>query len=266
MKRIIILLLAMMAAPLTANAMTQDDILRAEILPGWRAADGRHMAALSLTLAPGWKTYWRSPGEAGIPPIFDWSGSTNLRGVQMHWPSPVVFHTNGMQTIGYHDRLVLPFEVRLDDPGAPAAIALRVDLGVCRDICLPAMVDLSAVLAVTSTQDPAITDALAEAPVSGRRAGVSGITCTVDPISDGLRLTASIDLPAQGGRETVVFEPADPSVWVAESVSTRKAGRLVAQTDLVPPSGKPFALDRSAITVTVISDRGSVEIVGCPAP
>jgi len=268
MIRIFLLVAAMTAAPLAAPAetMTQDNVLHAEILPGWRTADGRHMAALSLTLAPGWKTYWRSPGEAGIPPMFDWQGSTNLRGVDMRWPSPVVFHLNGLQSIGYHDRLVLPFEVTLADPAASADIALTIDLGVCRDICLPAMVELRAVLPPSGEPDPAITAALNAAPVTGRRAGVSGISCQVEPIADGLRLTAAIDLPAQGGDETVVFEPADASIWVAESVTARKAGRLTAQTELVPPSGQPFALDRSGITVTVIGSGGSVEIVGCPAP
>ena len=70
---------------------------------GWQMQNGHHMAGLSLQLAPDWKTYWRAPGEAGIPPLFDWSGSTNVQSVRVHWPSPVVFHLNGMQTIGYHD-------------------------------------------------------------------------------------------------------------------------------------------------------------------
>lgn len=265
MMRMILLLLVLMTAPVAARAMTQEDFVQGEILPGWRMADGRQMAALSLTLAPGWKTYWRSPGEAGIPPIFDWQGSTNLRSVQMRWPSPVVFEVNGLKSIGYHDRLVLPFEVLLDDPAASATIALRVDLGICLEICVPVALDLAAVLGTTTTPDPVITAALAAAPLSGTAAGVSGITCAVTPIADGLQVTATIDLPARGGRETVVFEPADPTIWVATGAAARADGRLTAQTDLVPPSGKPFALDLAAMTVTVISDLGSVEIAGCPA-
>ena len=57
-----------LAAP--AGAMTQEELLQASLLPGWRMDSGHHMAGLSLVLAPGWKTYWRSPGEAGIPPVF----------------------------------------------------------------------------------------------------------------------------------------------------------------------------------------------------
>ena len=97
-------------------------------------------------------------------------------------------------------------------------------------------------------------------------AGLAAIGCTVEPIADGLRLTARLTLPAQGARETVAFETGDPAVWVAEAVSQRQGGELVAMTELVAPSGQPFSLDRSAVTVTVISEAGAVEVQGCPAP
>ena len=71
-------LLASLAALGPGHATTQDDVLQATLLPGWQTASGSHMAAVDLTLAPGWKTYWRSPGDAGIPPRFDWSGSKNV--------------------------------------------------------------------------------------------------------------------------------------------------------------------------------------------
>ena len=88
--------LALLAAP--ALATTQDDVLSAQLRPGWQMENGGHMAAVELQLAPGWKTYWRSPGDAGIPPTFDWSGSDNVRSVRIHWPAPLVFDANGMQT------------------------------------------------------------------------------------------------------------------------------------------------------------------------
>ena len=107
---------------LPAHGMTQDELLQANLLPGWRMDSGHHMAGLSLALAPGWKTYWRSPGEAGIPPEFDWSGSQNVKAVYVHWPSPVVFHTNGMQTVGYDGGVILPLEVVPEVPGQPVVL------------------------------------------------------------------------------------------------------------------------------------------------
>jgi DsbC/DsbD-like thiol-disulfide interchange protein len=249
-----------------ARATHQDDVLATAVLPGWQTAEGTHMAGIRLELAPGWKTYWRSPGDAGIPPAFDWSGSENLKSVRLHWPAPSVFHTNGYQTIGYVGGLLLPLEVEAQDPTRPVTLSAVMELGICDKVCMPATVQLSARLTPPGAADPEIRAALKAAPVPARAAGVTSVSCTVDPIADGLRVTASITLPAQPGTETVAFETSDPGIWIAESATRREGGRLTATTDLVPPSGSPFALDRSDLTLTVIHDRGAIQIDGCPAP
>ncbi len=256
--------LALIAAP--ALATTQDDVLSGQLRPGWQMENGGHMAAIELQLAPGWKTYWRSPGDAGIPPSFDWSRSENVKSVRIHWPAPAVFHTNGMQSIGYHDRLVLPVEVTPDDPGKPIRLQLRMDLGVCDEICLPAALDLVTDLAVPGAPDASIKAALSQRAATAQEAGVTGVSCSIDPIKDGLRLTARLGLPDPGLPEVVAFETADREVWVAEAITERQGGELVAMTELVPPNGAPFALDRSKVTVTILAATGAVEVKGCPAP
>lgn len=255
---------ALSAGP--ALATTQDDVLSAAILNGWQMENGHHMAAISLTLAPNWKTYWRAPGDAGIPPLFDWSGSSNVQAVTIHWPSPQVFHTNGMQTVGYHDAVILPIEVTPRDPSQPVALRAQVDLGVCKDICMPAAVQLQADLTAPGKPDSAIRAALKSRPHSPAEAGLARISCTVDPIADGLRLTAMLTLPERGRNEVVVFEAGDSAVWVSETVTTRDGAVLTSVADMVTGSGAPFALDRSAVTVTVLGEGRSVEILGCPAP
>jgi len=260
-----LLALLSLAAALPAQAMTQDDVLSAQLLSGWQTGSGTHMAALELALAPGWKTYWRAPGESGIPPSFDFSASTNLKSVRFHWPRPAVFDLNGMQTLGYHDHLVLPIEVTPLDASMPVTLRTTVDLGVCKDICLPASVTLDVDLSQQG-ETAAIKAALADVPMQATAAGVTGIGCTIDPIADGLRLTADIALPDQGGTEVVVFETATSGVWVSQATSARNGANLVATSDLVPPQGAPFALDRSGVTVTVVAENSAVEIKGCPAP
>lgn len=259
-----ILLAALPALPLQAE--TQDDVLQGRLLPGWKEADGRYMAAVSLTLAPGWKTYWRSPGDAGIPPSFDWSGSQNLGSVRIHWPAPEVIVQNGMKSIGYLDALTLPVEVTPLDPGKPVLLALNMALGVCHDICMPAELTLEAELSGPGARDSAIAAALAEAPLTGSEAGVTGVSCAVEPIDDGLRVTARLDLPPQGGDETVVFETGEPEIWVSDATADREGPALKAVADLVPPAGKPFALNPSDLVVTVLAQGRAVEIRGCPAP
>jgi DsbC/DsbD-like thiol-disulfide interchange protein len=228
--------------------------------------NGSRMAAVDLVLAPGWKTYWRSPGDAGIPPSFDWSGSDNVRSVRLHWPAPSVFHSNGMQSIGYHDRLVLPVEITPEDPSRPVRLKLRMELGVCDEICLPASLDLASDLGTPGAPDPAISTALAQRAATAQEAGVSRVSCQVDPIKDGLRLTARLGLPDPGTPEVVAFETPDRTIWVAEAVTERQGGELVAMTELVPPSGAPFALDRSQVTMTILAPTGAVEVTGCPVP
>lgn len=234
-----------------------------DLLPGWRLANGTHMAALRVTMDPGWHTYWRAPGEAGIPPEVDWSRSTNLAGVTVHWPVPEIFRSNGMTTLGYEGELILPFEVVAQDPGKGVVLDAQILLGVCNDICMPMEAEVAGVLADTATPDARIEAALARRPDTAAEAGVVSARCTVEPIADGLRVTASIDLPALGPDEHAVMEPADPQVWVSEPTVQRSENMLSAEADLVPPAAVPFDLDTNTLRLTVLAQGRAVDIEGC---
>lgn len=241
-----------------------DNLIRAELLPGWRTAEGTQMSALRLTLAPGWKTYWRSPGEAGIPPEFDWTGSDNLADVRFHWPRPQVFDLNGYRTLAYTGELILPIEFVPADPGAPVSVTSQIRLGVCEDICVPVTVEVAADLGLGTTADPLIQNALGDQPASGRAMGLAPPGCSVDPIADGLRLTADIALPGAAQGDFAVIELADRPVWVGPVESTAGQNQLVQVSDLVPADAKPFTLDRSSVRVTVFTGAGQViELMGC---
>lgn len=262
----LVLCLSLPCLPSLAQSTDRVENLDAALLPGWQTETGSHMAALQLDLAPGWKTYWRIPGEAGLPPLFNWSGSENVKSVRIHWPSPEVFETNGLQSVGYHDSVTLPLEVTARDPSKPLRLSAQIDLGICRDICLPASLHLSTDLISPGGPDTAISAALALRPDTAKEAGLGAINCTVEPIADGLRITAVMLLPKQGTPETVVFEPSQPDIWVARATTRRDAGQLIAVTEMVAPTGAPFALERSKLTLTVLAKGKSVEIRGCPAP
>jgi DsbC/DsbD-like thiol-disulfide interchange protein len=248
-----------------AHANPDEVVLDAALLPGWSTDQGTHIAALSLTLAPGWKTYWRSPGEAGIPPAFDWTGSENLQSVALHWPTPQVFRTSGLLSIGYHDGVLLPIEVQAVDASQPITLRARVDLGVCKDICVPATLDVAVTLTQPGVGDPAIKAALRDHPLSAEAAGVGGVVCHVDPIKDGVRVTATLTIASAGPDETVVIEPGRTDIWASDTVIMRAGNTLTAAADLVGPNGTNFALDRSAMVLTVLGGAQAVEIKGCPA-
>ena len=104
---------------------------KVELRPGWRMADGTHMAALHIVLEPGWKTYWRAPGDFGIPPQFDWAGSHNIDAVSPKWPTPDVFFEQGMRSVGYRREVVIPLHLVAKEISADIEVSGEVHIGIC---------------------------------------------------------------------------------------------------------------------------------------
>jgi len=254
---------AAIAAPLPAPAEVPFDVARLEVLPGWRQADGTHVAGLRIVLADGWKTYWRSPGDGGIPPRLALEASGNVEGLRLSWPVPEVFDQNGLRSIGYAGEVVLPVAVRPGDAGAPIRLEGEIEIGVCEDICIPMTFPISALLPPVGSRDPVLRAALADRPMTGAEAGVGAVGCDISPIADGLAVTARVDMPPLGANEVAVLELPDRTVWISEADMRRTGGTLEATVDMVPETAAPFALDRSEIRITVLAEGRAVDIRGC---
>lgn len=251
---------------LPISARAQDEMVAVSILPGWQKADGAHMAALKFVLADGWKTYWRAPGEAGIPPQFDWRGSDNLARAEIEWPTPKQTKTNGMRTLGYEHVLVLPVRLTPERAGRPITLTAEMEIGVCSDICVPVTLSVSQRLdGGTRTPDPQIAAALAARPYTQAEAGVGRVACAVSPIEGGVRLVAEIDVAAMGSRELVVIETDNPALWVTQAESSRSGNRLRAEAEIFHAEGQGFLLDRGGLRLTILSTGDAVDIQGCPA-
>lgn len=260
-------IVAALPAPLLAgDPVSLDDIVQIGVLPGWRTETGRHMAGIKIELAPGWKTYWRAPGDAGIPPQFDWAGSENLGSMRLHWPTPEVFDQNGMQSIGYHGDVVIPIEITPRDSGTQSIVLDgEMELGVCKDICIPVTADIDAVLGDLTDGSEEIRASLKDSPLSANQAGVESVTCTIEPIRDGLRVTATIAVPSAAEAEVAIMEFADRSIWVSPTETKRDGKYLFATSDLVPPAAKPFLLQRSDLRFTILAADRAIDIRGCKA-
>lgn len=231
-------------------AFAQPNPAQLSLLPGWRTDDGTVMAGLRITLDRGWKTYWRAPGEAGIPPYFDWSGSENLDQVTIHWPNPKVFHSAGMRIIAYSGDVVIPIELTPKHPG-PIQLDLNLDMGICRDICMPMTYRFQADLGPGTRRNPQIIAALLDQPRAG-----SGLACTLTPTDSGLRLTVEANHPPAD----LVIETPDAE-WVSEPVVEASPTGLIAHATLGSPA---LAIDRSQIRVTLIPPSGpSLDFRGC---
>lgn len=259
----ILMICAFFLAPVCANA-TPEGVETAQLLSGWQEPSGDHIAALEMLLQPDWKTYWRAPGSGGIPPHFDWTGSQNLQSATLIWPRPVAFDVGGVTSFGYHDRLVLPIKITPTDPNLPVALRAQFSLGICKDICIPVTLTLSADLPNAGQTDPVIAAALADPALSGAAAGVIDVHCQASPISDGLRVTAQMDMPDAAADDFVILEHRNPHIWISDAETTRLQGQLRAVLDMVPSDAKPFDLNGDDLTVTILGTARAVEIQGCP--
>ena len=144
---ILVCLLALALMPAHAHAAAGeaqgDDAVSVYLIAGTSGVgDLTHVPlGLEIRLAPGWHTYWRSPGEAGLPPQLDWSKSEtpdgNLKAATLLYPAPTRYKAFGLETIGYRDHVVLPVDAELQTPGKPLAIEATLDLLVCSQICVP---------------------------------------------------------------------------------------------------------------------------------
>ncbi|AWU93638.1 protein-disulfide reductase DsbD family protein [Azospirillum ramasamyi] len=101
---------------------------------------------LELQLEPGWKTYWRSPGDAGFAPRLDWSGSENLAEATLSYPAPHRFSVLGFETAGYDNAVLFPIQGKPVEPGKPVDLALTAELLVCSEICVPQTLNLALAL------------------------------------------------------------------------------------------------------------------------
>ena len=98
---------------------------------------------LHFKLKPGWKIYWRSPGDAGFPPIPDWSSSRNLKSAVMQWPAPERFSVLGLETLGYKKEVVFPITVTREDATKPLRLSGVIRYLVCDEICIPYDADVA---------------------------------------------------------------------------------------------------------------------------
>lgn len=250
------------ALPAQAQFFSADEVVEVSLMPGYRLDGDRHMAAIRIRLAPGWKTYWRAPGDGGVPTVLRLSQADGVAGMAIHWPRPSVFFTNGLRAIGYEGDVILPLEFALNAAGE-AQIAGHLDMGVCQDVCMPISVDLSGVLPQQTSRDGAIAAALSDRPLTAAEAGAGTVTCAIEPIADGLRVTVRAQVPDTGNDEALVVEHRDPMIWVSEAASQRSGGWITAVADVVPADHGPFAMNRGDLRITVIGSRMAVELNRC---
>lgn len=155
-------ILSCLALPLLSHAARagREPPYRVSLIAG-DFTGGRHLAGVLVELDKLWKTYWRVPGDAGIPPQFDWSGSQNLAAIELLYPLPKRYRDAAGESVGYKDRVVFPALVTPREPDKPVHLRLDLFFAVCDVICIPGRADAAIDLAPASA-DPASAALIAE--------------------------------------------------------------------------------------------------------
>lgn len=254
-----LLALALAAPALAAGPEAASDRAAVALTAGWSRPDGGRTAGLTFRLAPGWKTYWRMPGDSGVAPAFDWSGSENLAAVEVLWPAPKAFDSFGMLTLGYGGEVTLPVVLTPEDPAAPVRLRLSLFYGVCADICVPetAELDLDIAPDAAAGEGP-IRAALAALPAALDPAAV--VRCTLAGAGDARRFEAVVALP-EGAAPTVAVVEGPPDAWFMPPVLAVSAGRAEVSAPL--GAGAPAWIDRAHLRLTLVGPEGALELVGC---
>ena len=175
-------------------------------------------AALELDLPAGWHTYWRVPGDAGLPPRFDWSTSDNVKDVVVQYPYPKRMDEQGIVTFGYEGSNIFPLTVAPKDVAKPVTLNLKLDAMVCKDICIPQTLNLSLAMNGPMAGDEAVTlkRAAEKIPANDAAATAAGLiiidTAIVGP--DGIVVTAhsknyfkDADIFASVGDQAITTKP-----------------------------------------------------------
>jgi DsbC/DsbD-like thiol-disulfide interchange protein len=257
-------LVLLVAAPAhAADASAWDGTQRSAVrlIAGGGAEGGATLrAGIELRLAPGWKTYWRYPGDSGIPPRFDFSKSRNAKSVTVRWPAPQRLVDESGTSIGYKRDLIFPLDVVPEDRSKPVTLSLAIDYGVCEKICMP--VDAKAELTINGKptgQDQRIAAAearVAKPAVVGQQDALSiravkreGSRIVVDvayPAGD------SVDLFAEGPAAEWALPVPSPIAGAADG-----AQRFTFELDGLPPNTKP---DGATLLLTAVAGDRAIEV------
>jgi DsbC/DsbD-like thiol-disulfide interchange protein len=216
-------------------------------------------AGLEIKLQPGWKTYWRYPGDSGVPPRLHFETSDNVRSVVVLWPAPQRFSDGGGgASIGYDRDVILPLHVVPRDPARPVALRLKLDYAICEKLCVP--VDASAVLmlpAGKTSQEAAL--AAAEARVPRRVALGEGRSLAVRNVRrEAARVLVDV---AAGSTVDLFAEGPDPG-WalpLPQPIAGAPAGlqRFTFDLDGLPPGAKAKG---ALLKLTAVAGSEAIEV------
>jgi DsbC/DsbD-like thiol-disulfide interchange protein len=220
-------------------------------------------AGVELRLKPGWHTYWRYPGDAGVPPHFDFAGSQNLRSVEVLWPAPQRIREQGLTAIGYTRDITWPLAVAAQDPDKPVLLRLKFDYAVCEALCVPAQGKAALTLPPgASAEHSALAAAAARVPKrialgEGSALSIKSVRRVGEP-----RPQVLVDVAVPDGTEVALFAEGPTPEWalpVPSAVGGAPSGlqRFSFDLDGAPPG---VSYQGARITLTAVAGASAIEV------
>lgn len=240
---------------------------------------GTYTVGVYLKMEEGWKTYWRIPGDSGIPPIFDWSGSKNVKSAEVLWPAPHRFVDPYGISIGYDDEVLFPIKVEALNPSRPVALNVTFQYGVCKDICVPEQASVASQfdknMITTSRDRKLLQKFVASVPqkttlsaqketLSPSMPKIKNVTAVLDGKTPHLLIESVFAKEAQ---EHDLFLEASDNFYMAwpekveeqNKTSTGAYQKYIYRVDLTK-GDKPENLKGRTLTMTLVSDKGQSEV------
>ena len=253
--------LAIEACAQDASPWQRDGHSAVRLLAGSRSG-AVLLGGIAFQLQPGWKTYWRSPGDSGVPPRFDFSKSENIEAVTVLWPAPVKFDDGaGGSSMGYHDQVVLPLRIVAKNTDKPVTLRAAVNYAICDKLCVPVEADVElAFTSVASTEDGALFAALDTVPKPAnvgdpnpltirdvKREGKSAVLVDVVAPSEAANISLFVEGPTPDWALPVpkLLEHSPPGVK-----------RFTFELDGLPPDTNP---EGAALKLTLVGGERSYE-------
>ncbi|MFN5488031.1 MAG: protein-disulfide reductase DsbD domain-containing protein [Bradyrhizobium sp.] len=242
-----------------ASPWQQDTHSAVRLLAGSRSG-AVLLGGIAFQLQDGWKTYWRTPGDSGVPPRFDFSKSDNVDAVTVMWPAPSSnWRGAGGTSLGYKHQVVLPLRIVAKNPDKPLVLRADISYAVCEKLCVP--VEAKAELAfasVASTEDAALSEALNAVPKPATIGDPIPVTIR-DVKRDGNNVLVDVTAPESKDLSLFVEGPTpDWALPVPKLVEHAPPGvkRFAFELDGLPPGAKA---DGAALKLTLVGGDKSYE-------
>jgi DsbC/DsbD-like thiol-disulfide interchange protein len=219
------------------------------------------LGGIAIQLQPGWHTYWRTPGDSGVPPRFDFSKSDNVEAVAVLYPAPQKFDDGaGGISLGYTHKVVLPLRITAKDANKPVTLRAEINYAVCEKICIP--VEANAELAfasVASTEDGNLSEALNSVPKPANIGDSNPLTIR-DVKREG-KINVLVDVSAPEGKDVNLFAEGPTPDWalpVPKLLDASPPGvkRFAFELDGLPPGASP---DGAALKLTLVGGDKAYE-------